>query len=177
MVPRYDSVRSDYTKQERLGGGGDNVNSALNDMVIRGALIGLLADAVKLLVNLTAYLLGFTNVVFWRIAASYLLQASQLHSPAALIVGAVIDVITSAALGVAFVWLTNHFIGRQRLAIKGVGFGLLTWLVLLGSLGPTLERKLPQSISGWIVTFVAHTVFGLAIAYFSRLIDYRQTAD
>lgn len=143
----------------------------LRDMVVRGAVVGLLADIVKLILNYVAFQLGFTNVVFWQIAAARLLQKGQLQSPAALFVGAVVDLTTAAALGTVFLWVVDNVFGRRVMLFKGIAFGLLTWLSLLGSLGSTLEQKLPQSLSGIIVTIFAHAAFGLALAYFAQLID------
>ncbi len=37
----------------------------LKDKFLFGALIGILADALKLLTNYILYIFGFTKVVFW----------------------------------------------------------------------------------------------------------------
>jgi hypothetical protein len=145
-----------------------------NDLLIRGTIAGLLADAVKLLVNYAAYALGFTNVVFWRITAAHMLQSTQIHAPAALLIGAVVDLFAAGSLGVAFLWLINHVVDKKLLVLKGFVFGVFVWLGLFGWLATTLEQKLPQSISGILVTLVAHAVFGIALAIFSRMVDGRE---
>ncbi|HHT26784.1 MAG TPA: hypothetical protein GXZ82_06015 [Firmicutes bacterium] len=142
-----------------------------NDFLIRGAVVGLLADAVKLLVNYIAYSLGYTQVVFWRITAAHMLQQGQLHTPAALLIGAVVDLFAAGGLGIIFLWLINRVFDKKLLVLKGFVFGMLVWLGLFGLLATVLEQKLPQSISGILVTLVAHAVFGIALACFARIVD------
>lgn len=142
-----------------------------NDFLIRGAVVGLLADAVKLLVNYIAYSLGYTQVVFLRITAAHMLQQDQLHTPAALLIGAVVDLFAAGGLGIIFLWLINRVFDKKLLVLKGFVFGMLVWLGLFGLLATVLEQKLPQSISGILVTLVAHAVFGIALACFARIVD------
>ncbi len=140
------------------------------DIVIIGAIIGLLADAVKLLVNYIFYLLGYTNVVFWQITASRFLERKDLFSPGAYIIGGVADITVTAALGVLFV-VVIYFTGKRYLWIKGIGFGLFIWVGLFGTLlGQAVQAKLPQEPSGIMVTIVAHFVFGLGLAGFTQLL-------
>ncbi len=53
-----------------------------------------------------------------------------------------------------------------------MGFGLVVWVSLFGTLlGPTVEEKLPQDPNGVVVTLIAHIVFGLALAFFTKVLD------
>lgn len=140
------------------------------DRVILGAIIGLLADAVKLTVNYAAYVLGFTDVVFWQIVAANFLAKELLFEPLAIVIGAIGDLTVTATLGVVFVY-TIRFIGNEYIWIKGVGFAMLVWVGLFGTvLGSQIDVKLPQSLSGVLVTVVAHVVFGLSLAFFTKRI-------
>lgn len=146
----------------------------LKDNLIFGAIVGLLANAVKLTVNFTAFLLGFTPVVFWQLVATRFLQAKDLFNPLAYIIGGAADLITAAVLGVIFVYFIYLF-GKQYLWLKGLGFGLVVWVGLLGTLlGETIERKLPQEPAGIMVTLVAHSIFGLALAFFAWWLQRRR---
>ncbi|NLW55833.1 MAG: hypothetical protein GX050_04310 [Firmicutes bacterium] len=57
----------------------------MQDKVIFGMTVGLLADGVKLLVNYLGYLLNFTDVVFWQIVASRLLEKKRSSSASGLL--------------------------------------------------------------------------------------------
>lgn len=152
---------------------GDFAIKKKQDVVISGVIIGLLADAVKLLVNFLGYLFGFTNVVFWQITASKFVDKDSLFLPVAYLIGATADLIVSATLGVAFLFFI-HFLGKQWLWIKGAGFGLVVWVSLFGTLlGQSVQEKLPQTPAGIMVTIFAHLSFGLTLAFFFRLYSER----
>ncbi|HHX94287.1 MAG TPA: hypothetical protein GX691_00475 [Clostridia bacterium] len=143
--------------------------SLLKDRVVTGALIGILADIVKLAVNYLAFLLNYTQVVFWQLAATRFLDRGDLFSPVAFVVGGVADLTVTAALGIVFLLLIEYT-GTDYLWIKGAGFGLAVWVVLFGTLlGQSVQAKLPQSSSGILVTLVAHIIFGIGLAFFTRL--------
>ena len=95
------------------------------DRITTGALIGLLADAVKLAFNYLAYKLGYAGAAFWRIAAAHFVRAEDLHDPLAAVIGAIADLTTAAALGIVFLSFISRT-GRGQLWLKGVGFGPLS---------------------------------------------------
>lgn len=145
----------------------------LRDRIIVGSLIGVLADVFKLLINYTAFLLGYTDVVFWQITATRFLEKGDLFNPAALIIGGAADLTVTAVLGVVFFLLIDYS-GTDYLLLKGIGFGLAVWVGLFGFLlSQSVQGKIPQSPSGILVTLVAHFVFGLSLAFFTWL-HYRQ---
>jgi len=142
----------------------------LKDKIMLGALIGIISVTFKLISNYAMYMLGWTNIVFWQIVAARFLDKNDLSKPAALFIGAVADLTVSAVLGVLFVYFI-YFFGRKYLLIKGIGYGLLIWATLLGTLlGQSVEGKLPQTPSGIIVTIIAHFIFGLSMAVFTKLL-------
>jgi len=143
----------------------------LKDKILIGAVIGLLADALKLITNYILFTFGFTKVVFWQITAIRFIPKEDLYHKLTYLVGAVADMAVSSLLGVVFVYVIYLF-GSKNLWIKGMGFGLLVWVSLFGILlGPTVEEKIPQEPSGVVVTIIAHTVFGLALAFFTKVLD------
>lgn len=138
--------------------------------ILTGVLIGLLADAVKLGTNYLAFLLGFTEVVFWQIAASNILPEQYLGTASAIVIGAVADLTVTGLLGVLFLYFIQ-FTGFDFLFLKGIGFGMLVWVGLMGVvIGPSLEDKLPQTPSGIFVTIVAHFAFGVSLAVFTSFL-------
>ncbi|MGI6625079.1 MAG: hypothetical protein ACOX57_06675 [Limnochordia bacterium] len=138
--------------------------------ILTGVLIGVLADAVKLGVNYLGYILGFTDVLFWQIVATNILPEQYLFTPSALLIGAIADLTVTAFLGVLFLYLIK-LTGLDFLFLKGVGFAMLVWVGLLGSvLGPSIEAKLPQNPSGIFVTIAAHLAFGIALAVFTSFL-------
>ncbi len=142
----------------------------IQDKVLAGVLIGLFADVVKLIINYLFYLFNFTNVVFWQITAARFLDRNDLFKPAAYFIGAIADLTVTVTLGIVFVYVI-YFTGKNYLWMKGVGFGLVVWVGLFGTLlGQAVQAKLPQAPSGIMVTIAAHLVFGLGLAGFARML-------
>ncbi len=138
--------------------------------ILTGVLIGVLADTVKLGVNYLAFLLGYTEVVFWQIVATNVLPEQYLHTASAVVIGAVADLTVTGLLGVLFLYFIQ-FAGLDFLFLKGIGFAMMVWVALMGTvIGPSLEAKLPQNPSGVFVTIVAHFFFGVALAVFTSFL-------
>lgn len=146
----------------------------VHDKIIRGALIGICADIVKLIFNYFCYLMGWTPVVFWQIAATRFLDQAELFQPAAFLIGGAADLTVSAFLGIAFLYLLNYT--RHSFPwIKGAGTGLLIWVGLFGTiLGQSAQNKLPITSTTVVVTLFAHIVFGLGLALFDLLLSGRK---
>ena len=141
----------------------------LRDRVILGSLIGILADIVKLTFNYLAFLLNYTNVVFWQLTATRFLENGDLFSPIALLIGGVADLTITAILGVIFLFFIGYS-GTRYLWLKGIGFGMAVWVGLFGTLlGQSVQGKINQEPSGILVTMVAHFIFGLSLAFFTKL--------
>ena len=137
----------------------------MQDKVVFGMTVGLLADGVKLLVNYLGYVLNFADKVFWQIVASRFLEKHLLHRPVAYLVGGIADLTVAGFLGVAFVYLLT-FTGWRYIYIKGCGFAILVWVYLFGSLLSQSTHG-PLTPSALVVTALAHFVFGLALAFFA----------
>ncbi len=143
----------------------------VKDKFVVGTLIGICANVIKLLTNLLGYLMGYTDHLFWQLVATHFLQENDLSKPAALVIGGVADLTITAALGVAFLYFVEYT-GRKYLWFKGLGFGLAVWVILFGThLGRSVQELLPQDAMGIVVTLIAHMVFGLSLAFFTRVYD------
>lgn len=140
----------------------------MKDKIMFGAIVGLLADGVKLIVNYIGFLLKFSDVVFWQITATRFLAKNELFSPLAYVIGGLADLTMAALLGIVFIYILTYT-GRDYDYFKGVGFGLAVWVVLFGTvLGHSVQSKLSVDPSGIVVTAIAHLVFGLMLSFFAR---------
>ena len=95
--------------------------------------------------------------------------------PIAYFIGAVADITVTASLGIIFVFLV-HFSGTRYLYLQGIGYGLLIWVALFGTLlGQSVHEKMPQTASGIVVTILAHFFFGAALAFFYKILKSQKT--
>jgi len=142
----------------------------LKNRVTIGLAIGLLADAVKLAFNYLCFKLNFTDVVFWQIVAGTALSRADIFTPLGLLVGALADIIVTSILGSVFIYLI-YLTGKESLYLKGIGFGMLMWINFFVIVqGLLVHEKIPPTPSGLLVTFAAHFLFGLALAFFAQLL-------
>lgn len=141
----------------------------MKDKVMAGAIVGLLADIIKLFVNYICFYLGWVETVFWQITATRFLNGQDLFKPVAYLVGGIVDLTTSAFLGVIFIYFLD-FTGHRFIWFKGAGYGLLVWVGLFGTvLAQSVEQELPTGPLTILVTCFAHFIFGLSLAFFSKM--------
>ncbi|MHB1421308.1 MAG: DUF6789 family protein [Bacillota bacterium] len=148
----------------------------IRDKIIPGAIVGISADVLKLLVNLLGHLLGFTPLVFWQLIATRFVAKEDLFKPSAYLIGGLADIIVTSMLGVVFIYFMHYF--PKHLWLKGIGFGLLVWVGLFGFLlGPSVKTATQLGPSAIMVTIAAHACFGLALAFFTRMMQNMQRAN
>ncbi len=147
----------------------------LKDKIIIGIIIGLLSNTVKLTFNYLSFRLNFTTVVFWQLVSATVLEREDVFTPVGILIGAVTDIIVTVFLGVLFIYII-YFTGKENLWIKGVGFGMLVWVNFFVIVrGQFIQGKIPPEPSGILVTIVAHFLFGLSLAAFTKLLARSMT--
>ena len=140
------------------------------DKIILGILVALLANTVKLTFNYISFMLNFTDAVFWQLIAALFLDREDVFTPLGLLIGATADSIVMGFLGVIFIYFI-YLTGKENLWIKGIGFGMLIWVSFFGVLLIQLiKNTIPPTPSGIIVTIVAHLLFGISLALFTKLL-------
>lgn len=139
----------------------------MKDKVVTGTVTGLLADSIKLSFNYVAFRLHFATVTFWQIAASRFLGKDSLYKPIAYLIGAVTDLTVTSIVGVLFIYFL-HYTGRDYIWLKGIGFGLTIWVLLLGTLLTQSQVKLNLTPFDIVVTFIAHLIYGLSLAFIAK---------
>lgn len=139
----------------------------MKDKVAIGTISGLLADAFKLSFNYLGFRFHWSSVVFWQITASRFLGKNNLHQPMAYLIGAVTDLTVASIIGVLFIYFL-HFTSRSYIWLKGAGFGLTIWVLLLGTLLNQSQPNLALNSSDILLTFFAHLIYGLSLAFVAK---------
>lgn len=135
------------------------------DSIIEGALAGVAANIAKEVLTWAMHFAGWVRYTFVHIAAGYFVDAKFLDSPVSLAIGFLNDFTVSAILGVFTLYLLKAT-GRDYAVIKGIGFGLLTYIIFYGLLmamdvtRASLLTPLPN-----LLLFIPHVIFGGLTAF------------
>lgn len=136
-----------------------------HDSIVTGALAGLLGNLAKEAVVWPLHLLGWVRYTFVHIAAGYYVDAKMIDNPVSLAAGFITDFTIAAFFGVVLLYVLK-FTGKDYAILKGVGFGLFTYIIFYGLLmaldvtRASLLTPLPN-----LLLFIPHVIFGGLAAY------------
>ena len=125
---------------------------------MRGVVVGLLADAVKLTANYLAFRAGLTQVIFWQLTSTYILPAEEIVQPLGILVGALVDITVSASLGVLFLYVLKY--SSEYLWPKALAMNADVW-VCCHTPGPISRKSPPRCMAS--CDHCQHACFGLAL--------------
>lgn len=135
------------------------------DSIITGALAGLLGNLGKEAVVWPLHWLGWVRYTFAHIAAGYFVEGKFINNPVSLATGFIADFTIAAFFGVLLLYLLR-FTGKDYAILKGVGFGLVAYIIFYGLLmaldvtRASLLTPLPN-----LLLFIPHVIFGALTAY------------
>lgn len=128
---------------------------------------GIFGVTARDLYDLGFKLFGHANNVIWNVAADVFVKTSEVHKPMGDILGLLADLVIGGILGV-LVGLMIKLTGPKNYILKGIGVGLIAWLLFFGVLlhnlphtkGTAPEEPLPN-----ILSFIGHAIFGFVTAW------------
>lgn len=139
-----------------------------DDPVMLGAFAGIIGTFAKETFNFISFAVGWSEELYWRMAASIFVLPRDVNKPVALLLGALGDIITGAFFGVLFVYFLR-LTGPGFRYFKGLGFAWMIWLGLFGLItNLDIIRVTPLGIDTALSAFISHTFFGLGLAWVVR---------
>ena len=106
----------------------------MHDTMITAILTGIVGGLAHSIVTWTFYLLDITTKTYTHINASLFLGTPQPEG-VELLVGALVDLGLVSILGLILT-LIFIFTGKDYWLYKGLGYGILVWLVVQGLINP-----------------------------------------
>lgn len=137
----------------------------MKDTVFAGGIAGLAGGTVGIIFSHTMFILGFTPISSLHLAAALVLKDIMNLGTADIIIALAAHLLTAWAFGVILL-IIFRYTGRDHYVFKGIGFGMVTCLILHSYLLPLLRRDLaltnvaPESI----VMLMTHGIIGLVAA-------------
>lgn len=135
------------------------------DLIIFGALAGLLGNIPKTIIAWIFHYLGWLRYTFAHIAAGYFVDAQFLDNPVALLTGFIADYVNAAFFGVIMYYLLKKT-GLDYAELKGLAFGAFLYLLFYGAFmalditRASLLTPLPN-----LLLFIPHVIFGASTCW------------
>lgn len=149
------------------------------DQLTLWVVSGIVGVAVRDLYDLIFLVFAHAKNVIWIIAADIFSDPPQVYSFWGNILGLMADLIIGAMLGVV-VGLTIKWTGPKNYLIKGLGVGLVAWLLFFGVLLhnlPHIKDTAPVGVLPNILAYIGHAIFGTVTAWVYMKLSKSETSN
>lgn len=144
----------------------------MDDTVLTGALSGIVGGIAHNIITWLFYLLGITTKTYLHLGAALFLDNPRPEG-VELIVGALVDLGTVTILGITLTYMLI-FTGKDYWLFKGLGYGLLVWLIVQGLINPLVmsAEVIPADINTVLVFLLGHLAGATSATYY--IVHYRK---
>lgn len=137
-----------------------------NDDLTIAVSSGIAATLIKNCVSVLLKIFGLKRYIYWQLAASVFLDASQAWGAAGLLIGFLVDLTVAALLGIIFFYVLRYT-GKQHHWAKAAMGGFFIWVGITG-LSPSLGiSKIALTDIPTVIAFlITDTLFSYLVVYF-----------
>lgn len=131
----------------------------IKDRIIHGMITGIIAGTPDTIINALEHRAGLTDLTYSQLGANVFVPKSKINNKKALVPGLLANYTVISATGILFTYILSAT-GRDKAVIKGICFGILSWLAIYGigvKVGLTVGSKKPLAS---LLSFVDHALFG-----------------
>jgi hypothetical protein len=136
----------------------------IKDRITLGILSGVIAGIPDILINELQYRMGLTDLTYSQIGANVFYPKNSVNSQEARVVGLLANGLMIGVSGVLFAYLLSAT-GRDKAELKGLGFGLFSWLAIYGlgkKMGLSVKSQKPLTP---LLSFIDHMLFGSLLGF------------
>ncbi|NLX92036.1 MAG: hypothetical protein GXZ07_10740 [Firmicutes bacterium] len=131
----------------------------IKDRIIHGIITGIIAGTPDTIINALEYRAGLTDVSYSQLGANVFLPTERINNKYARTTGLLANYAMLSISGILFTYLLSAT-GRDKALLKGIGFGILTWLTVYG-MGAKVGLKVkPRKPLAPLLSFFDHVIFG-----------------
>ena len=131
----------------------------IKDRILHGMITGIIAGTPDAIINALEYRAGLTDLKYGQMGANVFLPESKINDKKAKVLGILTNYTLIGASGTLFSYLLSAT-GRDKAVIKGIGYGILSWLAIYGmgaKVGLTVQTKKPLAP---LLSFIDHVLYG-----------------
>jgi hypothetical protein len=143
-----------------------------DDHFVLWLLCGIISAFVRELYSITAKTIGLQQHLIWNIASGIFVDKGQVHTPLGIIVGFLGDFVTGGIIGFLY-GLFLEWRGNQHYIVKGIVFGMATWLLVFGMVShmlPLTSKELPRDALSVFSSFIGHVIYGYSLALIYKIL-------
>jgi len=134
----------------------------IKDRIVLGLLTGLIGGIPGRMTHVLEAKKGLTARRVNRIGVSLFTRKQQDTSPSGKALAMLATTVNGSVVGIAITYLLSCT-GRDHAAIKGMGVGSLTWVVMNGFIGSQLLKQKSKSARPQILFFLDHALNGMLV--------------
>jgi hypothetical protein len=143
----------------------------IKDRILLGLVSGLTASIPGRILNELEYKKGIIDHTYEQAASNVFVKQSQIKTPSGKMIGIVANQALAATAGVATTY-TLSATGRDYAIVKGMGIGIVYWMLLRGlppKLGLGLPPKKPVTP---LLSLLDHLIFGATLGYLNSKLGH-----
>ncbi len=135
----------------------------MNDIVFLGAVAGVAAQAVKLILGYVAVVSGWALYTDFHVASGLFIAPALVKSPIGIFIGVVATIYAAGFLGVLLaVFLRTT--GCTYWWLKGYGFGAITCLLPHAVVRMGASAVIPTDVGSAVASLLLNPIWGLVAA-------------
>lgn len=140
----------------------------LKDTLIFGSLAGIIGNILKEFLAWTFYFLGIIKYTFVHFCAGMVVYPTgYVNDPVSIVVGILIDFTVAASFSLAF-YLVIKKTGTAYWVLKGLGFGMIVFLICYGMIRPTFSFKSESPPLAVLMYMITNWIYGITVSWFFR---------
>lgn len=136
----------------------------ISDRIIHGMITGIIAGTPDTIINALEHRAGLTDVSYSQLGANVFLPTEKVNNKYAGAVGLLANYTMLSVTGILFTYLLSAT-GRDKALLKGIGFGIFTWLTVYGmgaKVGLKIKTRKPLTP---LLSFFDHVIFGSLLGF------------
>jgi hypothetical protein len=139
-----------------------------HDVIIFGGLAGVVGNIFKEVISWGFYFSGLINYTYDHFCAGLVVNpAGYVKMLFAVFIGTMIDFTVAAVFGVIMYFVMRKT-GTQYWLFKGLGFGMVIFLICFAVLRPTFSIKIESTPLQALMYMIPNLVYGVITCWFLK---------
>jgi hypothetical protein len=138
------------------------------DILIFGGLAGIISNILKESISWGLYFFGFIEYTFVHFCAGLVVNPPRyVKDPISVAIGIIIDFTIAASFSFALYLVMKKF-GVKYWILKGLGFGMIVFLICYGVLRPIFSLRIESTPVSAFLYMIPNLIYGVTTSWFIK---------